>query len=168
MSEKFTDPSSKQRAALRDAESAVLACQLKLARARTQIAARLEKLDAELEPLMQREQELSLELAARESVTLAPWKINDARRWSSAQRYVADAGETSWSNRAWLRVVCRDHRTPQWQWELEMRSIKDERAYNSMIVFGAPDDGPDGGFAAVRAASDKILREEGYLFAEKL
>jgi hypothetical protein len=62
-------------------------------------------------------------LATQRRMTLTPWRMSGVRG-DYGNRYLN--GQEAWyGNVAWLRLVCRKERSPEWQWEAQVRGIGD-------------------------------------------
>lgn len=97
----------------------------------------LADLDAEIRPALDAVKFTQDELARRQRYTLAPWKIDRKYRWGSGYRYVANEKEDWTTDRVWLRVVSRQERRPEPQWEVQIDGAPTGTG-RITIVYGAP------------------------------
>lgn len=153
--------------ALSKAQSTAAAVQAEQEAERAAAAATLARLNAELAPHRQKVKQAQEQVDALRARLIGPWVIDKARRWFSGTMYTG-TGEKAWFNRrVWLRVVSRDQRDPQWQWEVDIDPLNGEGP-RAFVVLGPPDGSKSSeeDFDTRRRVVEKMLTERGWVILE--
>src|SRR5262249_34279515 len=106
----------------------------KQAAERRQISARLEQLNQELNPFRERQAKAAEHLTDLKRRLLGPWEDNH-KYGSCSYIYLLGSdryGDRHWYSRVWLRLVKRDHRQPDWQWEAKIEPL--DRKHSNLDV----------------------------------
>lgn len=158
----MADPHAKLRAEIEQLETQVVDIlarispqTAKLQKAISKAQAKLAELNAEWEPIEEKTAQARKELADREHRTLGPWRSSYMYKWPSGYLYIAGAKQDWQTNRVWLRVVVREHRTPDRQWEVTVNGV-------GCVVLGPPTANPEGDFVHHKATVEDMCRKAGY------
>lgn len=153
---------------LAEAKSAVSTMQADHEAERAAAVATLARLNAAMAPHHKRVKQAQGQVDELRARLVGPWVIDKTHRWFNGTMYVG-TGEKAWFNRrVWLRVVCRDQRAPQWQWEVDIDPIGGEGS-RTFVVLGPPDESKSSeeDFDSRRKAVEKMLTERGWIIIQE-
>jgi hypothetical protein len=129
---------------------------------RNKANATLAKLDLQSEPVIQDMTNASTHLKDMKSRLLGPWIVS--QHYSSGSILTLNGNDKCWDARGWLRIVKRDHRNPEWQWEVQIDGINGRGSPDSKnVVLGALVGPRKEDFEKQQRKTEKLLVEMGYI-----
>ncbi len=128
---------------------------------RSKAEAILNKLYLEMEPLKKAYILASDHLKDIRRRLLGPWDVN---QYHSARMFKLGGKDEYWDNRVWMRMVKRDNRNPEWQWEAQIRGFNGHGDPDSKDVILGPASGSrNEDLEKQQRKTEKLLVEMGYI-----